>query len=92
MQQQVHDLCHPRPADVGEAGEVGLVFHGAVLEQWFEPEGERHQAGDAGDVSLGEGGRRRAGAEFAVACAAGGEMEVAADGDSGLVHAETSVW
>ena len=51
MQQQVHDLGYAGLADVGGAGEVGWVFHSAVLEQWSEPEGERHQAGDAGDVS-----------------------------------------
>ena len=32
QQQQIHDLSHPRSADVGHAGEVGLVVDGAVAD------------------------------------------------------------
>lgn len=47
--QEVHDLSHPRPGDVTEAGQIGLVGDGSRSDQVVEPDIQGHQPADAGD-------------------------------------------
>jgi len=49
--QQIHDLGDAGTADVGKAGELGVVGHDAGADVLVETNGKRHQTGDAGDAS-----------------------------------------
>jgi len=55
--QEVHDLRHPRPRDVAQPRQVGVVAHLALRQQPLETNGQRHEPGDPGHTPKRDGGR-----------------------------------
>jgi hypothetical protein len=45
QQQQIHDLRHPRSANVAEPGNVSVIAELAPIDHMLELDRERHQAG-----------------------------------------------
>src|SRR5262249_57032428 len=45
--EQAHDLGDPRPADMAEPGQFGIVRNGASAEEWVEAQCQGQQTGDA---------------------------------------------